>query len=93
MDRVTEKVLAALAALPGAEPWDVLPGSFTPPQPVCGTYATVLAAHAALHAAGYAISADFIAVPPLAATHDQQTLLRYSAGAGRDVVLVRRGRS
>ena len=87
---LTERVLAALDALPGAEPWDVMPGQFCAPQAVTGSYASVRDAHAALAAAGYALSADFVATPPLAHLYDLRTLLRFSAGPGRDVVLVRR---
>lgn len=84
----TERVIDALTTLPG--PWDVLPGQFTAPQPVCGEYATARAANDVLTAAGFHPTARFVAAAPLAPGYDMQTLLRYSAGEGLDVIVARR---
>lgn len=92
-DPLTEKILATLDALPGAERWDVLPGQFSPPQTVCRAFPTAREAHAALSAAGYAITAEFVPTPPLAPLYDLQTVLRYSGGGRWLVILVRRAGS
>ncbi len=68
----------------------MLPGSFTEPQAVCGEYPTAGAAHAALAEAGFSPGARSVAAPQLAPTYDPRTVMRYSAGEGRDVLLVRR---
>lgn len=87
---ITAAVIAALDRTPGPA-WDVLPGLYTAPPDVCGEYASAGAAHHALTRAGFEPTARFVAAPPLAPKYDLQTVMRYSAGDGRDVLLVRRG--
>jgi hypothetical protein len=86
----TARVITALDALPGDRPWEVIPGAFTPPMPVCGSYPTAGAAHSALIAAGFRPTGKAIASPPLAPHYDLQTVVRSTAGEGLDVILVRR---
>jgi len=81
---------AALAALyPGAQ-WDVVAGAEAPAMAVCATYGTILAAVGALRAAGFRPARHSIPAPGVDARHDRTTCLKYSAGDGFDVVLVRR---
>jgi hypothetical protein len=81
-------VIAGLDRL-AAEPWQVIPGMFTVRQAVCGDYPTAGAAHGALVTAGFSPSARSVAAPLLAPNHDPRTVMRYSAGEGSDVLLVR----
>ncbi len=78
-------------------PWEVIPGQFTPPSTVCGVYQTAGAAHAALLAAGYATTGQFIASPPLVPHYDQRTVMRFCPAGGdplnSGVLLVRRAPS
>lgn len=91
MPRLPANIPEAIAALPGDAPWDILPGQFSAPMPVCGEYASARAAHDALVKAGFEPTGKAIAAPPMmAVVYDLGTLLRFTAGEGRDVLLVRR---
>jgi hypothetical protein len=61
------------------------PRIFTPAEAACGGYLTSGTAHDVLDASG-----RFVAGPALATRHDPQTVVRYGAGKGGDVLLVRR---
>ena len=88
MTNWTERVIDYLTALPG--PWMVLPGEFARAEPVHGKYASARAAADALTAAGFRPTGRLVAIKPLDPAYDVPTLLRYSAGYGRDVIVVRR---
>ena len=81
---------ALLAKYPGSA-WDILPGLDAPADmPVCATYLSLAAAFAALDAGGYRPAGHSIPAPGLAGPYDLTTGLKYTAGAGRDVVLIKR---
>jgi hypothetical protein len=84
------RMLRSLAAGYPSSSWDVLPGVDAPEMPVCATYGSVLAAAAALEAAGFKACRHPVPAPGLDGRYDLMTMLRLSAGDGRDVVLVRR---
>ncbi len=81
MDDLTDKVIATLDQTPGR--WEVVPDEFTlrAKAGVCGEYPTARAAHDALLAAGYEVTASFFSMPPLGHLYDQRTAIRYRHGA------------
>ena len=65
-------------AVPGAV-WEVLPGTGTPRQSICGRYPSIVKAVAALKDAGYQFSAHPV-VPArcLSPSHDPRTVLSWT---------------
>ena len=74
---------------PGAG-WDVLRGVDAPAMAVCGSHETIWDAHQRLRAAGLAPCRHPVPAAELDGPYDLTTVLRFSDGEGRDVLLVRR---
>ena len=86
--------LASLVARFPAGAWDVLRGVDAPDGlPIYGTYPSLLVGLDALQAGGYRPACHSIPAPELDGPYDLTTMLRFTAGEGQDVVLVRRLRS
>jgi hypothetical protein len=75
---------------PGAV-WAVLRGCDAPEgMPVCRDYPSATIAADVLALAGYRPAKHAIPVPELDGPYDLTTVMKFSAGDGQDVVLVRR---
>jgi hypothetical protein len=84
------RTIAALDALhPGAS-WDVLRGCDAPADtPLCGRYPSAAFAADLLAMGGYRPAKHSIPAPGLDGPYDLTTVMKFSAGGGLDVVLVR----
>jgi len=92
---IQDHTLAQLdAAVPGTI-WEIVPGTGTPRQPICGKYASVTKAAAALRKAGFRLTTQIvIPAQTLGVSYDTRTMLSWAfknaLGVEIEIVLVAR---